>query len=141
MKLENKKVHKVILDTNIYISAFVFPGGKPEEILRLALNKEIRVFISYDILNEFIEVIRTKFKYSELVTKKFVQIIHSFSTSISPKERVDVIKEHKADNKILECALAARADYLVTGDRKHLLPLHKFYGTKIVSAEEFLRLI
>ncbi|MYA04561.1 MAG: hypothetical protein F4Y37_08125 [Caldilineaceae bacterium SB0664_bin_22] len=57
---------------------------------------------------------------------------------LKPRRHLDVIKPDHADNRILECGLEASADYLVTGDRRHLLPLKKYRGTRIVNTPQFL---
>ncbi len=65
----------------------------------------------------------------------------TWSISLPPKleeESISVVKDNEADNRILECAVAARADYLVTGDKEHLLPIETFRGVRIVSPAGFL---
>ena len=57
---------------------------------------------------------------------------------VDPTEPLEVVKHHRADNLILACAVEASADYLVTGDRRHLLPIKQFRGTRIVNAASFL---
>ena len=58
-----------------------------------------------------------------------------------PYRKVDIVKNDEADNRILECALEAQAHYLVSGDKRHLLPLKKFEGIRIVSPAEFLEFL
>ena len=129
---------KVILDTNIIVSAIVF-GGKPRDILYLIQNGEIRAFISPFILFELKEVLRKKFEFDIKKLKDIEDLINDSFISIAPKISLKIIKEYTIDNKILEAAVEAKADYLITGDKKHVLKLKKVKKTKIVSAEEFLK--
>ncbi len=127
----------VVLDTNIIISAILF-GGKPKIILQLVIDRKIQAFISPYILFEIKEVLYRKFSYSLINIAKVEDAITETFTQIHPKQRISQIKENKADNHILECAVEAQAEYLITGDTKHILPLHKIKKTHIVSADEFL---
>lgn len=130
---------KVVLDTNIIISGLLF-GGKPKKVLDLVIDKKIEGFISNFIISESSEVLRKKFSFSpEQIQKTELLFKQSFSL-IVPGFSLKIIKEKPADNRILEAAAAAHADYLISGDTKHILPLKKIRKTKIVSPEEFLRL-
>ena len=60
---------------------------------------------------------------------------------MTPTERIDVITAKDDDNRILECALAARAEFLVTGDKEHLLPLGSYRDTRIVTPAQFLEIL
>lgn len=129
---------KVVLDTNILISAIGF-GGKPREILLLVIEKKIRVVTSAILLAELIEVISKKF--SELEPKLFAiekKIKKSF-IMVQPKIALSISRDED-DNRILEAAVEGNCDFIVTGD-KDLLDLGKCKHTKIVTAEEFLKLL
>jgi predicted nucleic acid-binding protein len=82
-----------------------------------------------------------KFKFGVRQAAERVAFIRSIATVIVPSESVSVVTAKQDDNRILECALAARADFLVTGDRAHLLPLGSFRGTRIVTPREMLELV
>lgn len=130
---------KVVLDTNIIISAILF-GGKPQEILLLVLKGKIWNFISRYILEEVRGVLRKKFSFSEEKLDKIEWLLGECSIVVEPDFSLAKIKNKPADNRILEAAVFAGADYLISGDTKHLLPLGKIKKTKIVSAEGFLRI-
>lgn len=130
---------RVVCDTNILISALIFPGGPPDEILKRARIGEIDLCISPFILDEFERVLREKFQYSESEVKQRSERIAGISTLIVPSERILVIDEDESDNRILECAIAAKAYFIISGD-KHLLALKEFGNIKIVPASEFLKL-
>jgi len=127
----------VVCDTNIFISALRF-GGKPDKIIELARGGEIKLAVSAFILNEFERILREKFYYKKEETKVFRERIEKISFLVNPTTKISVIKEKDDDNRILECALEAKANYIVTGDTKHILPLKNFRGVKIVTASQFL---
>lgn len=129
---------RVCLDTNIFISALLF-GGKPAEILELAAKEEIILVISPKILAEMSRVLRKKFDWPETKIQKEVKAIISISTLIEPKIKIHKISDH-SDNRILECAIEGKVDYIVTGDKKHLLPLANFKNIPIVTPGNFLKI-
>lgn len=129
---------RVVCDTNILISALIFPGGSPDELINLARIGEIDLYISPSILNEFKRVLEEKFGYTESEIKQRSQRIINISTLINPSEKLSVVKGDESDNRILECAIAAKAHFVVSGD-KHLQALGEFQSIKIVSASEFLK--
>lgn len=129
---------KVVLDTNIYISALIFPGSAPEEVLILGKKRQISIYVSPFILKEIKNILIIKFDYSEDYVEKILDEILKFANLIKPITKIDIIKEKKDDNHILECAVSAKADFLISGDKKHILCLKKIKSTRIVSAREFL---
>ncbi len=131
---------KVVLDTNVLLSALIFPGGPPEKIVGLARLREIQVFLSPDILTELRKVLRKKFQYSEEETEEFIQRILTFAQLVYPTERLQIIMRVDADNRILECARESGADFIVTGDKRDLLPLKMFGNAPILAPAPFLDL-
>jgi len=129
---------RVVLDTNIYISAIIY-GGKPEEIFLLAKQREIILFVSTAILAEVAAKLTDKFRWNPADVADFIREIGESATVLRPEKVLKVIREAEADNRVLECALLADADYIVSGDRRHLLSLRQYEGIKIVSAAKFLR--
>lgn len=129
---------KVVIDTNIYLSGLAFLESFPGQILKLVRAKKIQVYCSKFILGEIERNLIIKFGYSEEMAGKFIEEILKFVQIVNPKIRVAIIKEKQDDNRILECAVEAKADFLVSGDKKHLLPLKKFRRTEILSAKEFI---
>lgn len=117
---------RVVLDTNVYISAILF-GGVAEKVLEWLSQNE-----------SFIRVLGLKFGWDERQITLVLGHLRDRTVLIRPRVRVDVITEKMADNRILACAVAAEADFLISGDRKHLLSLKTFKGIKIVSPREFL---
>ena len=126
-----------VLDTNIFISA-VFWEGKPYILVKKAINQEIIVFISAHIIEEIRKVLVRDFNLTKQEIDDIVSAVLYFTHLIEPKEKVDVIKEDPTDDRILECALACNANFIVSRDN-HLLNLKEFRGIKIASPEEFLK--
>ena len=79
-----------------------------------------------------------KFGWDEERTAQAIRVIENAATVIEPPQLAKVIEGGHADNRVLECAVAASADYLITGDRRHLLPIGEHQGTRIVNAPRFL---
>ena len=128
---------RVVLDTNVIISALNFPGNE-RMVLELALRCRFEFFLSLLILEEVAGVLVRKFGWDEERTAQAIRTLENAATVIKPPRLEDVIEGGHADNRVLECAAAASADYLVTGDRRHLLPIGDHRGTAIVNAPRFL---
>jgi uncharacterized protein len=131
-------VFSVTLDSNVYVSALEF-GGAPLLLLDAARVGAIRLDVSAAILDEVERVLQAKFRWPPAKAKEARVEIIRFANMVFPTESLAVVDADPADNKIIECAAAARSDYLVTGD-KHLLVLGSYRGTQIVNPAEFLRL-
>lgn len=129
---------KVILDTNIYLSALIFPESKPALILHLAKRKEFSVFCSSFIISEIRRNLRLKFDLDDNVAEKIIDDILKYVKIITPQAKINLITAKHNDNLILDCAVAAGADFLVTGDKKHILPIKKIGKTEIISAANFI---
>ena len=128
---------RVVLDTNVMVSALNFPGNE-RSVLELALRGRFELCLSRFILEEVAGVLARKFDWDEERTAQVLQGIENAATVIDPPRLSEMIAGGHADNRILECAVAANADYLVTGDRRHLLPIGEHQGTSIVNAPRFL---
>jgi len=129
-----------VVDTNVLVSATLF-GGNPEKILDLAEEGKIKILISEKILEEFREVLQEKFDFSLSMAELAASGIREISSLITPTQRLTVIKEKEADNRVLECAVEDRAQYIVSGDTKHLQPLKEYQEIKILSPAQFLKAI
>lgn len=127
---------RVVLDTNIYISAIIF-GGNPGQILEIARTGEIDLVTSREILLELALKLRDKFLWKENEIEEVIEGIGIFAKIVFPKHKISLIR-NDPDNRILECAIEAKVDYIVSGDKKHLLALGKFKGIPIISAKAFL---
>lgn len=129
----------VVADTNIYISALEF-GGTPERFLRLAEAGGFQLVLSDAIMTELAKVLRSdKFRWPEEEIAKARRQIARFTERVAPTETLDIVKADPPDNRILECAAEAQADYIVSGD-KHLLRLKQFGNAPIVKVADFMAL-
>jgi len=129
---------KVVLDTNILISAIIF-GGIPKQILQLIIDQQIQGFISPYIIFELKEVLYKKFNYDILELEKIEQMVKECFLLVFPRKEIRIINNCQADNRILECAIEAKADFLITGDNKHILKIKKIKKTLIVGPKKFLQ--
>lgn len=134
-----KQTIKVVFDANIYLSAIIF-GGNSRQCLELAKLQEIKLFVSQSILLEIARNLQKKFGWSEGEVKEAIKGIGEFATLVYPQTAIKIILNHPSDNKILEAAQEAKANYIISGDKKHLLSLKKLKNIKIISAKEFLDL-
>jgi len=135
---------KITLDTNVLISA-TFWYGSSNKIVELVENNKIDIILSKEILKEYTEVldykeIQDKIKNKNLEMKYSIQKIISLSTIVKPRIKINIIKDDKADNRILECAKEGKVNYIISQD-KHLLKLGKFENIDILKPDEFLRKI
>jgi uncharacterized protein len=129
-----------VYDTNVIVSAVLKPGSIPASLVALAMNGSVRLFLSPEILAEYREVLkRPRFGFKPDTVATFLRDLERAVVMVSPAKRVTHVLD-EADNRFLECAEEARANYLVTGNRKHF-PFPEFAGAKIVSPAEFAALL
>ena len=131
---------KVVFDTNIYISAILF-GGNPRQALEAARSREFELVTSRAILLELAQKLQEKFHWDRQDVKELIVGLSVFTKIVSPAKKLDFIKEAPKDNRILECAQEAKVDYIVSGDKKHLLALGKFQNIPIISVKQFIDLL
>lgn len=130
---------RLVIDTNILVSAAIKPAGLQRTVLLLALTHPARLYVSPPILQEYREVLaRPELRIPKGLRVQLLQLIRNRSRSVAPKRRLDVTLDPD-DNIFVECADAARTDYLVTGNQKHYPRFWK--NTKIITPREFLELI
>ncbi len=131
---------RAVADTNIIVSAVVYGRGKPREILHRALIGEINLTASQPILDEMADVFSRKFDLTPDEITEALAIVKRAARTIKPAVQLDVIKEDPPDNRILECAVSAGSDYIITGD-KDLLRLKQYDAVRIVSVADFLEFL
>jgi len=128
---------RIVLDTNVLISAVVF-GGKPREVPEKVIAGWFTMAISAEMLAEFQGVLEgKKFRYPAAIVRNIVSELVAVSELVRPTMKVEHIKADPADNRILECALESRAARIITGDR-HLLELGEYEGIPILEVAAFL---
>ena len=127
---------RVVFDTNIYVSAFAIPGGNAEDAYLEAVRGTFELFTSVAILTETAGVLQNKFAWEEDKVREAVHEIAQTATVLRPRPTLHILKD-EPDNRILECAIAAQAKYVVSGDR-HLLTLKRHADSTIISLAHFL---
>src|SRR5260221_7926993 len=130
---------RVVLDTNIVVSAMLRSGGLPEAVFNLAVDRNVQLYISQPILDEYEEVLRRPRLdiHPDKVTHALTRIRQA-SLLVTPTTRVAAASDPD-DNIFLECAEAASAHYLVTGNLRDFP--NQWAGTRVVTAREFLAVI
>ena len=129
-----------VLDSNIFISAFLFNGNQ-RRLLEYALAGKYRIAISDMILDEIRDVLsRPKFKLTREQVKKIINEIESLCTLYFPAETIKGACRDSDDNIILECAVAAKADYIITGD-DDLLSIKEYRSIAILNSADFLKIV
>jgi putative PIN family toxin of toxin-antitoxin system len=127
---------KVVFDTNIFISAFVIPGSKAEEAYFDCLKGRFTLYSSVAILTETAQKLREKFGWQENKIVRLLKAISKAAIIIKTRPHIHLLDDDP-DNRILECAIEVKADFVVTGD-KHLLSLKNFQNIRILKLSDFL---
>jgi putative PIN family toxin of toxin-antitoxin system len=129
---------RLVIDTNVLVSAAIKPAGLQRTVLLLALAKPARLYVSRPILEEYRDVLaRPELRIRKGPRQQLLQLIKNRSYSVAPTRRLEVASDPD-DNIFLECADAAGADYLVTGNQRHFPKFWK--KTKIITPLEFIGL-
>jgi putative PIN family toxin of toxin-antitoxin system len=130
---------RLVIDTNVLISAALKPTGLQRTVLLLAITKPARLYVSRPILAEYGDVLkRPELQIRKGLRQQLLQLIRKHSYTVVPARRLEVTSDPD-DNIFIECADAARADYLVTGNQKHFPRFWK--KTKVITPREFISLI
>jgi uncharacterized protein len=125
----------VVCDSNVYISAVVF-GGSPRQVLSLAEQGKIRLFVSPTLMSEVESVLERKFEWEPRRVRRIGQPLWKAAVLLEPETEISACRDRK-DNHLLALAVDARVGFIITGD-KDLLVLHPFRGVQITSPAQFL---
>ncbi|MBU4186412.1 MAG: putative toxin-antitoxin system toxin component, PIN family [Proteobacteria bacterium] len=134
---------KTVIDTNLFVSSIINKSGIPAKLLQAWQDHDFLLIISDQMLEEMRRVlqyphIKNKYNLKDDDIAKVIDTIERFAVVLHDVEGVDVISEDPDDNKVLACAIAAEADFIISGD-KHLLKLGKFEDIPIMTAKDFLK--
>jgi uncharacterized protein len=130
---------RLVVDTNIIVSAALKPEGLQRTVLLLAITKPARLYITEEIIAEYRAVLsRAELRIRKGLRQQVLQLIRSHAHSVKPSRPLQVTSDPD-DNKFLECADAARADYLVTGNQRHFPKFWK--KTKVITSREFIVIV
>jgi len=128
---------RVVVDTNVYISA-IFWGGKPRHIIDLGRDGKIQIFTSEDIEQEILDKLMTKFGLNSDDAGRLLADFSTFTKPVRISRRIHVVKDDSDDDKFIECAAECGAEFIISGD-KHLLKMKKYKGINIMNAATFLK--
>jgi putative PIN family toxin of toxin-antitoxin system len=130
---------RLVIDTNVVVSAALKPEGMQRTVVLLAMSKPARWYVSDAIESEYAVVLaRPELKIRRGLRLQLLQLIENHTRVVKPS-RLRQVTSDPADNMFVECADAARADYLITGNQRHFPTFWK--NTKIITSSEFLSII
>ena len=130
---------RVVFDTNVLISSTLRDGSVAQKLLFELIHSDVPIFSSTEILVEYQKVLKRDFEYTDEETIDIIKKILSYVAIVKPSKKIDVIKEDPEDNKIIECAVASAAEYIVTYDH-HLLKIKNYDNIKIITPEEAIKM-
>jgi putative PIN family toxin of toxin-antitoxin system len=132
-------MRRVVLDTNVLVSALISPQGYEALVFRLTLSSAFEVGVTSAMLNEYHEVLdRPKFRFSGAKVDALLSQLKTHAKLVHPLHTVEASPD-EADNRFLECADAINAEFLITGNKRHFPKAWR--NTSIVNAREFLELV
>jgi len=129
---------RVVVDTNVYISAFLYPDRPIFQLLPLAARRRYQLVTSPAIIDEIGRIMRERLAWEETIRIRHLKVVTKAAEIIIPTITLEVITQDPPDNRILECAVEGRADLIVAGYR-HLLSLKTYQGIAVVRPVDFLR--
>jgi putative PIN family toxin of toxin-antitoxin system len=137
---------RAVLDSSVLFSAFLKPGSVPATLLVRAREGAFSLYLSDYILEETAAVLlreknRARHGAPPEKVARFCRDLAAVARMVRELPELQAVPDDPKDNPIVATAVAARADYLVTGDRQHLLPMREYQGVRIVSPREFLELL
>lgn len=131
---------RVTVDTNILVSALGWNGAEAA-VIDMVLDSKLELCLSAEILSEFYRVVKyPKLGFSESEIDGFIGLLLPNIVFVKPSLNINVVVDDPDDNRIIECAIEGKSDYIISGD-KHLLQLAEYEGLKILRAPDFLRLL
>ncbi|MDH4201123.1 MAG: putative toxin-antitoxin system toxin component, PIN family [Spirochaetia bacterium] len=132
-------MNKIVIDTNVLISAILF-SGIPNQVLQEVISERYHLYLSHDILNEFLHVLsRSKFKLLEPQIKQFYEEIIHITNIVYPMQKLLIVKEDPSDNMLFECAIEANANFIVSGN-KHVLNVKKYKNIEVITPRNFIQI-
>jgi len=130
---------RLVVDTNILVSAALKPEGLQRTVLLLAITKPARLYVTEAILAEYREVLaRPELNIRKGLRHQLLDLIKNHATLVRVARPLQVAKD-PGDDKFLECADAARADYVLTGNQRHFPKFWK--KTKVITSREFISIV
>jgi uncharacterized protein len=131
---------RVVLDTSVLVSAVISPTGPNAEVFDLIVTRKLRACLTDDVLAEYYRVFSYE-RLQHLDRRRIARLrglLEAVSLKVRPQGRLK-ISTHEDDNRVYECAAAAKADYIITENTRHFTTPHKI--TKIITARQLLKLL
>ena|ERR1700674_828921 len=130
---------RAVLDTNVVVSALLNPEGPTALILTLAISKKSRCCISESLFEEYHEVLaRPEFRLDQQRVARLMRSLQKTAVLVVPRKILQIASDPD-DNKVLECALEVRADFVVTGNIRHFPP--RFQDIRVIAPRQFLMVL
>jgi putative PIN family toxin of toxin-antitoxin system len=127
---------RAVFDTNIFISALAIPGGRAGMALVKIAEGDVQLAISQAIIHEVLDVLARKFDRNPEELSRVAVYLSELAEVVTPRRRLKVLRD-EPDNRILECAVTAKDEVIVTGDQA-MLALGEYRGIRILSLKDFL---
>ena len=143
--MPNKRKYKIVLDSVVFVSAFITQNGLAAKILDKSAEKA-EIYIAEEILQEIRCVLlekvhlRSRFPYSDANVARFIEALRTICVVIASLPQLQVIERDPKDDMIIACAVAAQADYIVSRDLD-LLDLKEYRGIQIIPPEDFIHFL
>jgi len=128
---------KIVLDTNVLVSG-IFWGGVPEKILELAINGEVEIYATEEILNEYFRIIEKIGKKDKDLCSQWKMLLVQIVKIVEPTKKIKICRDPK-DDMFLECAVSSKSKCIVSGD-DDLLSLKEMDGIQIITAKKYLEM-
>ncbi len=133
---------RVVLDTNVFISGIFWEGNYCSQIIDAWRAGKIVLVSSLEIVQELVEIMQDfKIEMPEEMIEEWQKNIIENAVMVVKTEKLDMVKNDPKDNKFFEAALAGKAEYIVSQDKKHVLSIAEFKGIKTIPPEEFVKLL
>ena len=130
---------RVILDTNVIVSAFLNRKSKSAEIIKKWAEGYFDIVFSLAIMEEYSSILVFKNIDSDLIRNLIGQLV-KYAKFVTPRNKLDIVKEDSDDNKFFECAVEGKAQYIVSYD-KHLLKVKNYKNIKVLTIHKFLKML
>lgn len=127
---------RVVFDTDIFVFAFVIPGSRAEEAIRRIVEGRDMLVLSKPVVQEILATLSREFRRDREELARVAVFLAEIAELCRPREKIALLKD-EPDNRILECAIAGKAQAVVTGDRA-MLALKRHRGIRILSLKEYL---
>jgi putative PIN family toxin of toxin-antitoxin system len=132
---------RVVLDTNVWVSAFLTPGGICDKLVRAHHPVHLQFLVCRPILGELEEVLGGKIEMPATLVDERMKYVIRHSLLVEPTRSIKAVTDCDADNRVLECAVSGRASFLVTGDKSHLQSLGRFEGVEVVNPRRMVDIL